>query len=93
MGNVGFAVVTIVMVGLTLGLAIDLLIAFISFFRLLKLNANSEKTRKKFHEEWVDRMSDLKKQTQKYGWGFLPIKTDSDYINELCYFCFQRKEK
>lgn len=48
MGNVGFAVVTIVMIGLTLGLAIDLLIAFISFFRLLKLNANSEKARKNF---------------------------------------------
>ena len=54
------------------------------------VNAQSEKIRKKFHEEWQHKQDQLKQVTHKYSWGLLPVTTDSDYLNLLTHFCFGR---
>lgn len=55
----------------------------------LVIPANNDKMRQKYHEEWLQKMSLLEAEAQKYGWGFLSIKTDEDYIKKLSHFCFQ----
>jgi len=55
----------------------------------LVIPANNDKIRQKYHQEWFQKMDALEADAQKYGWGFLSIKTDEDYIKKLSHFCFQ----
>ena len=56
------------------------------------VNTQSDKTRQKFHEEWQTHQELLQKVAHKYEWGFLPISTNSDYLDILTRFCFGRGE-
>ena len=55
---------------------------------VLVLDAHNKRERRAFHQEWVQRQSELKEKATKYGWGFLPVVTHSDYLSLLSQFCF-----
>lgn len=54
----------------------------------LFITEQDKKIREHFHMQWQKQQDILTKATQKYNWGFLPLATDSDYLNELIHFCF-----
>lgn len=54
----------------------------------LVVSALNDKMRQKFHAQWQNQQAVIQKAAKKYGWGYLPIPTDSDYLNELIRFCF-----
>ncbi|MBQ4472387.1 MAG: DUF58 domain-containing protein [Alphaproteobacteria bacterium] len=55
----------------------------------LTISAHQSKLRQKFYDDWKQRTQMLETAAKKYGWGLLPIKTDSDYLADISHFCFQ----
>jgi len=52
------------------------------------VSVNDKKTRQRFQTEWTKHQNHLQQNARKYAWGYLPIATDSDYLNMLIRFCF-----
>ena len=40
-----------------------------------------------FKKSWEEQTNLLRKAVQKYGWGYLPLKTDNDYVKLFTQFC------
>ncbi len=59
----------------------------------LVVKNQDDKARHKFHEEWNAQQSKLEKMARKYGYGFVSIATDSDYLDLMTRFCFGRGVK
>ena len=56
--------------------------------KTIVISASDKKTRQRFQDEWMKHQENLKRIASKYMWGYLPVTTDSDYINTLVHFCF-----
>ena len=53
----------------------------------LILDATSLNLQRDFKKAWEEKTDLLRKAVQKYGWGYLSIKTDSPYLKEFTEFC------
>ena len=53
------------------------------------LSGQTKSFQEKFYKQWMERTEALKNASNRYGWGLLPLKTKSDYLNIFARFCFQ----
>ena len=53
----------------------------------LILDATGANLQRDFKKAWEEKTNLLRTAVQKYGWGYLPIKTDSPYLKEFTEFC------
>ncbi len=58
--------------------------------KTLVITNRDEKARSKFHDEWKSHQNLLEQIARKYECGFLPISTDSNYLDLITRFCFGR---
>jgi len=54
----------------------------------LILSAQNKKARQKFSSDWKQSQQALQNMAIKYGWGFLPLITHTDYLALFTRFCF-----
>lgn len=53
----------------------------------LILNADDKELQNIFKQSWEEQTNLLREAVQKYGWGYLPLKTDSNYLKLFTQFC------
>ena len=51
------------------------------------LDGDNHSLQSSFKKSWEEQTNLLRKAVQKYGWGYLPLKTDSDYMKLFTEFC------
>ena len=55
----------------------------------LTVSAQNDKLRQRFHTEWQKQQTFLQESARRYGWGFIPLSTDSNYLDGFIHFCFE----
>lgn len=53
----------------------------------LNVDTSTENFKKNFNTSWVEQTFLLRQEAQKYGFGYLSLRTDSPYINQFKNFC------
>ncbi len=53
----------------------------------LVLDTNDKELQNIFKQSWEEQTNLLREAVQKYGWGYLPLKTDSNYLKLFTQFC------
>ena len=51
------------------------------------LDGDNHSLQSSFKKSWEEQTNLLRKAVQKYGWGYLPLKTDSNYMKLFTEFC------
>ncbi len=51
------------------------------------INTESKNFKTSFQQSWEEKSNFLRKSIQKYGMGYLSLRTDSDYLNQFKHFC------
>lgn len=54
------------------------------------VSTQNDKLRQRFHADWQAHQASLEQASHKYGWGFIPLATNSDYLDLFARFCFGR---